>query len=200
MVRKYIRKQEKTYDREMFRQGVQEVRRGKPLLTVAKEFNIPRNTIRGHLRMDVKPSGGQTVFTTAQEAVIVERLIFMCDRGFPLTIKDLRQLAFAYGNKLNRRGRLQSSLPTNWVSAKMASYDWWFGLKTRFPCLALRVAEGLSNARAEAFSESRVKPFFSEVDCVFKSVSVTLNPSLIYNCDEIARLKLFILQEIMGLN
>ena len=108
----------------------------------------------------------------------------MSDRGFPLTSKWLRSHAYSYARKLNRRCRLQKPIPANWKKSFQASYDWFLAFKGRHPKLALRVPEGLSKSRAEAFNKERVKTFFNDVDKVYQDFKLENCPSVIYNCDE----------------
>jgi predicted transcriptional regulator len=106
MPRNYTSKRERQYTPEELQQAVSEAKKGHPLSSIAREFSIPRNTIRDHLRSNVKVSGGQTIFYKAQEDALCERVLHISYRGFPVTIAQLRQLAFQYAKKLHRRGKL----------------------------------------------------------------------------------------------
>ena len=49
--KKHVRKTNfaMTYTKELLQQAINEVKRGRPLASVAKEFSIPRTTIRNNL-------------------------------------------------------------------------------------------------------------------------------------------------------
>ena len=64
------------------------------------------------------------------------------------------------------------------------SYEWWLSFKRRHSNISLRVAEGLSSARAEAFCKTRVASFFEEAKKVYDEENFHDFPMLIYNCDE----------------
>jgi hypothetical protein len=117
MVRKYLRKKEKTYNEEKIQLGIEAVRAGMKISTAAKTYKIPRSTLRdkmsGHRQMAKRP-GAKTVLTMKQEQVLVDRLLYLSDRGFPVTSDWLRCHAYSYARKLGRRHLLQKSIPTNW--------------------------------------------------------------------------------------
>ena len=108
----------------------------------------------------------------------------MSDRGFPSTSKWLRSHAYFFARRLHRRRQLQQPIPANWKKSFSASYDWFLAFKKRHPRLALRVPEGLSKARAEAFNKERVETFFNDVKKVYQDLNLENCPSIIYNCDE----------------
>lgn len=187
MPRKYKRKSTRglTYTQDRLQQAMAAVASGVPFKRAYMEFGIPRNTLRRHLRGETtNVYGGQTILTEQQETALEERIYFMCNRGFPLTIDDLRQLAFLYCKKLLRRKQILK-IPKTWFQQKKASYDWWYGFKERHPRIAVRVAENLSAARAEAFNPDRVSAFYnSTVDVTANLGIYDEHPGLVYNCDE----------------
>jgi hypothetical protein len=187
MVRNYKRKRTEAFNPQVLKQAVDAVNTGRMNLSeAAREFNLNRNTIRYNLdQSSMKASGGQTIFTNDQEENMCNRLIYVCQQGFPLKIADFLKIAYTYGSRLERRKLLQcSKLPKSWHDNEMASYDWWLSFKKRFPNLTLRVAEGLSNARAQAFNEERVKAFFEDYVNMIMNLNLQNHPALIYNCDE----------------
>jgi hypothetical protein len=67
-------------------------------------------TLKDNVKTDhtKKGSGGQTIFRKHQEEKLCERLLYISDRGFPMTISE--SVVFLYAKKLSRRKKLQQSL------------------------------------------------------------------------------------------
>ena len=106
MVRNYIPKRKSTYSKDDLLAAMQAVRDGETIAAVAKRFNIPRMTLSDKLKNNCrqpKSSGGQTILTNKQEESLVQRVLYMADRGFPLTINWLRSISYFYVKHLNRR-------------------------------------------------------------------------------------------------
>lgn len=185
MPRVYQRKTKQgQYDPRLLSQAIDEVKKGRPLSTVSKELKVPRSTIRRHLDGNVRRRGGQTILTTGQEATLSKRILEMCSRGFPLNVTDARSLAFRFASQLQRRKQLKRPLPKAWSQTKKASFDWWNSFKVRHQALALRIPEGISAARAEAFNEKRIEEFFRDLREVFDDNDFHQFPQLVFNCDE----------------
>jgi hypothetical protein len=122
------------------------------------------------------------IFSEAQESVLCKRVVYMCERGFPITIEGLQKVAFLYAKKLCRQKKLIKSIPLTWTTK--ASYEWWYGFRNRHPELALRVAENISVSRAEGFNKERISAFYTELVPIYDRLGFHHLPQLIYNCDE----------------
>jgi hypothetical protein len=125
MPRKYKRISTRglTYDGSTMTQAVNAVlNETMPLATTAKEFKIPRNTLRRNLGGPSKNMGRPTVFKPEQETCLRDRIIFLAERGFPLTITDVQALAYHYAYKLHRRKKL-AHIPVTWINVQKASYE-----------------------------------------------------------------------------
>lgn len=188
MVRTYTRKTARAcHERDRIQLAIEQVRDGMKVSVAARTFGIPRSTLRDKLSRrwnKADRAGAKTIFSKKQEQTLVDRAIYMADRGFPLTSKSLRSNAYLYAQKLSRRHCLQMRLPKNWTKSKEASYDWFLAFKARHPKLALRHPEGLSKARAEAFNRDRVENFFRDIQKIYQQLDLNNFPSLVYNCDE----------------
>lgn len=185
MVRKYKRLTSRgsTYSREL-ENAVKAVREGMPYLTAEQSFGVPRNTIRRHYKGRVKAYGGETFFTADQEKALVDRTLYLSQRGFPISIDDFCRAAYAFAQKLRRRKEV-GQISQTWLSNRKASYDWLEGFRKRNPSISLRVAENLSVTRAEAFNEARIRNFFNEVAEKSEMLDIFDDyPNLVYNCDE----------------
>jgi len=77
----------------------------------------------------------------------------MSQRGFPLTERQVRDLATDYAIK-NGISAFQQS------KGKCAGYYWLRGFLQRHPELKVKKPEGLSAARAQAVNEHKVSDWF----------------------------------------
>ena len=73
------------------------VSNGKMSVTVAaKSFGVPRKTLddrmKGKVRRGTNP-GTRTVLSMAEEESLVNYLVYMAERGFPLTRTMMKELA-----------------------------------------------------------------------------------------------------------
>jgi hypothetical protein len=187
MVRTYKRKKPESYSPQLLKQALDAVQSGVINPNQAeREFKIPRSTIRLNLKKPSDSVGRPTIFSLKQEENLCNRIIYVCQRGFPLKVAEFLKVVCLYGKRLQRRKSLQGPLPLNWLKTGRASEDWWKLFKKRHPLLALRSAQGLSNARAEAFNEDRVNSFFVQYAELIKSLDLGNLSSLVYNCDETA--------------
>ena len=160
------------------------VKQGTPLSTAAHRFSVPRNTLRRHVKNETIRPGGKTIFTYQQEKILCKRILYAAERGFPMTISNIRFAAYEYAHTLDRRRKLNSSVPNNWQKNKRASLDWWESFRKRNPDLSLRKPEGLSAARAQAFNKERVDSYFNDLRELFDLLNLRDFPQLVYNTDE----------------
>jgi hypothetical protein len=188
MVRNYKRKsQQQSYDNVSLENAVKAVRDGTlSSFAASNHFGIPRTTLRRHVKGNVKPVGTRPLFSTAQEQLLVDRITYLGKRGFPMTLENVCEMAFQFAKRLHRRKQLDRSLPTNWDDQKKATYDWFQGFRLRHSEIVLRVPEGLSAARAQAFNAIRIGTFFEEYTKLITELDLVNYPNLIYNADETA--------------
>jgi hypothetical protein len=190
MPRKYINKGVycQKYSKDCLLAAVDAVKHGNTnLYAASKQFNVPRNTIRNHVEKKKEPvvhGFNRLVFKNTQENKLILRVKYLCNRGFPLTMKGLRELAWKYASTLNRRKQLNTKMPKGWDKMGMASLDWASCFKKRHPDITLRKPEGLSASRAQAFNEDRVSTFFNDLLALFEKEGLGQFPQLLYNIDE----------------
>lgn len=152
---------------------------GMPLSTAAKTFSVPRNTLRRRVvsNTNIPKFGQHTTFTKEIELQLVDHLLKLDSIGYGLTYKELRSLAYRYafsnGIKHNFNNELQ-----------VAGKDWIRGFLSRHKNLSLRVAEGLSHARAKGMTKEKIAVFYNNLSTLMDELSLWDKPSHIYNCDE----------------
>ena len=143
--------------------------------SVNKDFEVPQRTlddrIRGHVVHSSK-SGPSTVLSEAEEDALVSCLVYMAERGFPLTRKMVCAFAWAIAIRVGKGDRFTSNGP---------SKHWWSNFLRRHPRLTLRKAE---RSRAEALSPDVVDRYFTLLEETLARYKIKCSPRLIYNCDE----------------
>lgn len=184
MVSKYKRKTEQqSWDPQAMQRAINAVKDGMPMQTAAKNYNVPRNTLKRrvlnknqHAKDTNKVLGHyRPVFNEEQERQLVQHLLDMEVRFFGITVHDLRSLAYQLAE--------QNNIPHNFNhDKKLAGKDWVRGFRQRHPELVLRVPEATSAARAQAFNKVNVTKFFDLLEDVQKKHLYP--PHRVYNVDE----------------
>ena len=73
------------------------------LRNAENEFGVPKSTLQRKLRgKQIKPDGGQTCLSSAEEKVFVNHLVVLSEWGFPFSKLDLRLVVKSYLDKLDR--------------------------------------------------------------------------------------------------
>ena len=172
------------YAKESLRRAIAVYHQGTKLSTAARQFGVPRNTLRRHIQKEGLRLGGRTILTEQQEDTLAKRILYLGTRGFPLSLCEFRKVAFLYADTLRRRRQLNGPMPQSWIANKQVSRDWWLQFRKRNPTLVLRKPEGLSAARAQGFNEERVNQFFLDLRKIYDECGVDDFPQLVYNADE----------------
>ena len=99
-------------------------------------------------------------------------------RGFPLTVVDIRQLAFDY--------IMTNGIPNNFrPTSTMARRDWWDGFRKRhLNILTIRKPQPLSIQRAIHMNRPLVQRYFNLLDDIYIEHNLFGKPTRIYNADE----------------
>lgn len=111
------------YDEDKLAEALEQVKGGNMSeRTAAKEFGVPRSTLKDRLaaRVNSDKAGRPTVLSTTEEEILVQRLKYFSDWGYPLTASCLRRIIKAYLDHQGRTSRLQS------ISVKLKIKDEFF--------------------------------------------------------------------------
>jgi len=169
---------------ETMKMAVLAVNEGGQLRTVARQFNVPRNTLRRQViaqkngKEVMKQLGKCTVLSASQEHELVQVALSLESRLFGLTMQDLRRLVFQYCEKN------QIKHPFN-KETQMAGEDWARLFLRRHSCLSVRQPEGMSIGRAMGFNRAKTEPFYKQLQSVlFHGESLVIPDSNIFNVDE----------------
>ena len=154
---------------------------GVSLQKAAKEYQVPRTTLRRHLKKGgsiKKQLGRRTVLTEEQETELKAFTLDMERRLFGLTLKDIRRLVFQFceARKIPH--------PFN-KTEKIAGKDWAKAFMKRHADISLRAPEATSMARAIGFNKTKVKRYFGTLGGILIKDGRRIIPDAnIYNVDE----------------
>ena len=151
----------------------------KSISAASKKFNVPRKTlddrIKGRVKHGSKP-GVCAALTFVQEKSLVHYLLYMAERGFPLTRTMVKAFAWAIAKRSGSASRFNDVLGP--------SDHWWQLFKKRHPILTLRRADSLERSRAEHLQEDVAKEYFLKLGTMLESGGLKNKLRQLYNCDE----------------
>ncbi|CAG2227891.1 unnamed protein product [Mytilus edulis] len=144
-------------------------------LKASKLYNIPRTTLLRRLKtMDLaSPATKPTVLAIKDEEALVGHILRMEERGFGLTITDVRKLAYEIAVRSGRKHCFNND-------KKSAGYDWWQGFRDRHPCLSVRIPEGLSSM----LNPNVISAYFKKLGSFMNKLKIKDKPQQIFNADE----------------
>ena len=161
------------YTEESLEEARAAVGNGMSQREAARQYGVPRSTLGDSCaRRHVLSTGGQTIFTDAEETIIAQNIATVSEWGYPLTTLDVRMVVRDY---LHRRGRscpgFKDNLPgKEWVR---------LFLKRRRNILTNRLCQNISNRRA-SLSADLINQYF---DNLAKEITL-VPPTHIINYDE----------------
>lgn len=98
-------------------------------------------------------------------------------KGFPLTIDDLRSIAYQLAEQLQIKHRFNKE-------KEKAGYGFIRLFLSRHPEISIRKSEGVSLARLTAMNKPEVDAYFNLLESVLMNDGEMLEPSHIFNMDE----------------
>ena len=152
---------------------------GTSVSAAARKFNIPRKTlddrIKGRVRHGSRP-GPSTALTAEDEDALATYLLYMAERGFPLTSNMAMAFAWAIARRSGTQNRFDSELGPG--------KHWWRSFRTRHPQLTLRTADNLERSRANALNKQVVDNYFETLKVTLETNNLVNTPRQLFNCDE----------------
>jgi len=150
------------------------------LRMIARAWDIPKSTLQRRLKGSVLGtahcSGRKPLLSEAAKKELASVIELLASRGFPLGMKEVRDIAYQYSEKNN--------LNVFTSKHKEAGYYWFTGFLQRHPQLRIRKPEALSAARAMAMNKPVIDKWFTEYENLLTTLGIKDNPSHIWNCDE----------------
>lgn len=124
----------------------------------ALRFNIPRRTLRNHLRSgnSTKIIGKTTVLTKQLEEDLSQRIIRFANLGIPVTPKFIRKQAFLFCERFKIKHTFN-------MSTRMAGCKWLKMFLIRNPSVSKRITQRINPARAQKINKPIVKHHFEKV-------------------------------------
>ena len=120
--------------------------------------------------------GPDTVLSEEEEAALMSYLVYMADRGFPLTRTMAMAFAWAIAKRSGKADRFNQDVGPG--------KHWWSNLSKRHPRLSLRRTDKLERSRAECSNPEVVDEYFELLKKVLDENHLEDEPRRIYNCDE----------------
>ena len=131
--------------------------------------------MKGRVKHGTTP-GPSTVLTAEEEDALQSYLIYMAQRGFPLTRTMTKAFAWAIAKRSGKADRFNPEYGP--------SEHWWVNIRKRHPKLTLRTTDKLERSRAEALSPEIVKEYFETLKSILEENGVMNLPRQLCNCDE----------------
>jgi len=119
--------------------------------------------------------GPSNALAKEEEDALVSYLIYMAQRGFPLTRTMTKAFAWAIAIRSGHGGRFGENGP---------SEHWWSLFMKRHPELSLRKTDKLNRSRAETLNLEVVKQYFDLLEETLEKNNLKHSPRQLYNCDE----------------
>ena len=88
-----LEKKRRNYEPHQLMEAVEDVKRGLTISEASRKHGVPRKTLSDYVRQKpncVKPMGGPRMLSNMEEAAVVEYILYMSDRGLPLSRDHLR--------------------------------------------------------------------------------------------------------------
>ncbi|XP_065662731.1 uncharacterized protein LOC136085358 [Hydra vulgaris] len=147
---------------------------------IARAWNVPYETLRrrlsGKLSKVESASGRPTILSQQSEEELAETVRKMARAGFPLSRKDIREIAYAYSDAKGIKGFSESK--------KITGYYWFQGFLNRFPDISTKKTENLSAARAMGMNKTQVMKWFDLYEGLVQRLDIKDSPRHIWNVDE----------------
>lgn len=98
------RKTDTRYDRDKMNEFVAEVKSGKSMYSVAKENNVPLETLRRWVMQPTSKlgSGARTVLTSEEETLVSTALQFLAKCGYPQDRSDVKDMVQSFLNSIDQ--------------------------------------------------------------------------------------------------
>ena len=155
---------------------------------LSRAYNVPRMTLSDRIKNRTKSigpsSGRKPTFNTETENKLAQYCIELSQKGFGLTRKLIRKLAYDYAERNNIEHRFNRQ-------KGIAGDDWLIGFLSRHKELSCRNPEKLSAARASGMNRTVVQNHFQTLTELLVKEDILNDPKYIYNLDETGVVDIF---------
>ena len=150
---------------------------GMSVRKAAKQFSIPRQTLRDRVKGKIDPdcttTGRTPVFTLDEEAKLTEHIKTMATYGYGYTRQEVTDLATDFAHMLNKKPK-----------ESVLTLRWFEGFIKRWPELRVLKPRSLEIQRAKCGNIANVESYFKELESVMRKYDLLDKPHLIFNVDE----------------
>ncbi|KAH3719970.1 hypothetical protein DPMN_062856 [Dreissena polymorpha] len=112
-------------------------------------------------------TGQGTLFTTKEEATLVDHVKYMANLGYGFTITEVVAKATGYAVFLKKR------TPHNPLSVK-----WFHSFRRRWPEIKVVKPRALSQCRAKSTTEQAVYSYFDNLETIIKNNNLQNKPNV----------------------
>ncbi|CAB3239735.1 unnamed protein product [Arctia plantaginis] len=147
--------------------------------SAATKYNIPRRTLRDHLKtgQEIKRLGKKPILTNEQEKDLASRIKKFASIGIPLTPKFIRKKAFLFCERYDIKNNFNKS-------KRIAGVDWLRFFLNRNPSISKRKPQIMNPARAQKLNKPIVQQHFQSIRKLYDELDILRHPERLYNMDE----------------
>ncbi|CAB3259083.1 unnamed protein product [Arctia plantaginis] len=147
--------------------------------SAATKYNIPRRTLRDHLKtgQEIKRLGRKPILTNEQEKDLASRIKRFASIGIPLTPKFIRKQAFLFCERYDIKNNFNKS-------KRIAGVDWLRFFLNRNPSISKRKPQIMNPARAQKLNKPIVQQHFQSIRKLYDELDILRHPERLYNMDE----------------
>lgn len=170
------------YTERQMEMALEDVSRGIPVATAAKNHGVARMTLSNKAKgksPKFRKMGPDTILTKNEESVLVTWILKMSRMGFPITKEELLDSVQQLIREMERKNPFSEDRPT---------LDWLQRFKSRHSEISLRTAQNLTLSRASV-TKTAIQNWFQEVRQMLETdglINILLEPTRVFNGDESA--------------
>ncbi|KAJ8941509.1 hypothetical protein NQ314_010378 [Rhamnusium bicolor] len=167
------------WDDEAMENCMRAVERGMSQRKASERFNVPRRTLRNHLKTgsNIRKLGRGSVLTKQQEKDLVTRIMRLAEVGYPVTPKIARHQVFRFCEANNIPHKFQ-------IEKETAGKAWFKLFRKRNPELSIRKAQNMNPAMAQKLNKFIVNDYFTKLESILDEMDLKNKPERIFNMDE----------------
>ena len=157
-------------------EAMDRVKKGLTVSAAARMCAVPRQTLDDRIKGRVchgTSLGLSTVLSCDEEASLVSYVLYMADRGFPLTRHMVIVFAWAIALRIGKDSHFSEYGP----SKKL-----WSGFNAQHPNLTLRKIDNLERCRAESLSVDVINNYFNLIENILTQNGLLSKLRQVYNC------------------
>ena len=136
--------------------AMQSVEKGATVSAAARQFDVPRKTLDVRVKGRVQHRnnlGPSTALTFEEEKALASNLLYMAERGFPLTVNMAQAFVWEISFRSGCHGQFNKKVGPG--------KHWWHGFRARHPELSLRTSDNLDHSRACSLTQEVVDEYFN---------------------------------------